>query len=83
MTKNQCVVLRLQQLVKLIKEYSKNVQILKATVQQALSQTSTYKISIEEQTPPVDIIQQKQNCITSYDGMLLWKIDNIIHRLSM
>ena len=44
--------------------------------------TSPYKISIEEQTPPIQFLQQIENGIVSCHGNLIWKIDNIKDRLS-
>jgi hypothetical protein len=72
----------IRRLIKNFNEYSNNVKLLKAKMQQILSETSIYKISIEEQNPPVEILPQSQNCIVPYDGTLLLKIDNIQSRLS-
>jgi hypothetical protein len=73
---------RIRQLVEKFKEYSKNVQLLKATIKQLLSETSIYKTSIEEQNPPEENLPQNQNCIFPYNGRSLLIIDNIQSRLS-
>jgi hypothetical protein len=71
------VIFQIQQFDKIMKEYSKNVQILKAT----MTRTSPDKTSIEEENRPTEGLQI-QNCIVSYHGRLIWKIDNIKNRLS-
>jgi hypothetical protein len=75
------VVLQIRQLAEKINEYSNNGRILKKTIKQLLFQTSIYKTSIEEENPPKETLQQKQEYVVSYDGTLLWKIDNIKDRL--
>jgi hypothetical protein len=68
--------------VEIFNEYPNNVELLKANIKQLLFETSTYKISIEEQNPPEEIFQQNQDVFISYHGTLLLKIDNIQSKLS-
>jgi hypothetical protein len=75
------VLLQIRQLDEKINEHSNNVRVLKETIKQLLFQTSIYKTSIEEENPPKETLQQKQECVVSYNGTLLWKIDNIQNRL--
>jgi hypothetical protein len=68
--------------VEIFNEYPNNVELLKANIKQLSFETSTYKISIEEQNPPEEIFQQNQDVFISYHGTLLLKIDNIQSKLS-
>ncbi len=76
------VIFQIRRLVEIFNEYPNNVELLKANIKQLLFETSTYKISIEEQNPPEEIFQQNQDVFISYHGTLLLKIDNIQSKLS-
>ncbi|CAF0843364.1 unnamed protein product [Rotaria sp. Silwood1] len=79
---NNNIIFQLRQLTEKFYEYSKNVKILRAIIEQILSQTLRDQLSIEETNPPEEIFEQKQDFIVPSNGTLLWKIDNIKKKLN-
>lgn len=70
------VVFQMYRLIILFSRYLDSRQILKETLYQIISDTSSYQPSIEETNSPQEIHQINETCIIPHDGRLLLRLQN-------